>query len=725
MGQEQTALQDWDPLDADVETNPIDEHARLRTDYPAAYTERFGGFWALTRYADVVATAKDTDTFASRFKTTIPDSTGPERAPRPPLETDPPVHGHYRALLNPYFSPARIRAIEPAIRRIAKELIGTAVGAGTAECVQAISFPMPARVLCAFLGIPADDAARIKDMANEVLEAGTQGDRKRHKEANDRIYAYIGELVGRRRRQPLDPETDVTTGLIEAQIDGAPLNDAQVGDVLRLLLQAGHGTTSNGLGSIIAYLAGNPEDQRRLRAEPALIPAAIEEILRMWSPTRLMARTATRDVTLYDRTISTGDKVALMFSAANRDPEVFDDADNCIIDRKPNRHVAFGAGIHTCLGAALARAELRIALEVLFATTDWFELAGEVTFAGWPHIGPSHFEIKFTPASAARPTKPELLPDGVLELEVAATRRLTERTVELDLRTSDGAELPPWQPGAHIELRLANGLVRQFSLCGNREQSKQWSIAVQRDEPGRGGSAYIHDMLPAGSRVTVAGPRNHFPIQPATRYVFIASGIGITPLMPMARHARSQGVPFDFHYIGKDISTMAYSADLAREFPELQLHQTRRTGRPSLLALVDELPAGTAVYSCGPNGFLTELEQACSDRSVDLHVEWFAPRPGSGTAGEGALESFRVVLAASAKEVDVLPGQSIIDACADAGVTIPGSCFEGTCGSCETEVRSGVPDHRDSVLTQQQRDACRVMMPCVSRSCTPVLTLEA
>lgn len=714
---------DWDPLDSAHECDPTAEHARLRAQCPVAHTGRFGGFWTLTRYADVVAAARDTETFASRYKTTIPDSTGPSRPPRPPLETDPPDHREYRDLLNKYFSPQRIRSIEPAIRRIARDLLGAAVAAGRSEIVTSIAYPMPAQVLCTFLGIPTADATQIKDMANAVLTAGTEGNAVRHREANDDIYSYVEGLVHQRAGAPLDPETDVVTGLLSGTIGGRTLTSEEIVSILRLLLQAGHGTTTNGIGSVVTFLASHPDEQRRLRENPDLIPSAIEEILRMWSPARLLSRTATHDVELQGKTIRSGDKVALMWASANRDSEMFEDADRCIIDRRPNRHVAFGHGIHTCLGAPLARAELRIAVEELFSLTDDFVIVDEPRPTGWPHIGPASSTVRFTAATGRGVGDgPELEPSERVTV-VSEVRHLTDRVVELTLTDPDGAPLPVWEPGAHIQLRLPMGLTRQYSLCGNLHESNAWTIAVLREDGSRGGSSFIHNSVSAGDTLIVSGPNNHFPMVDADRYLFLAGGIGVTPMIPMAQRAGELLRPFDFHYLGKQRTDMAY-ADAVAKVPGARIHESATSGRPDLEELVAPLPPNTVVYSCGPVSLLSALDNACREAGVDLRVEWFSPKPGAGAAGDGALESFRVRLDRSGVEIDVLPGQSIIDACGESGVTIPGSCFEGTCGSCETRVLGGTPDHRDSVLDQTQQDSGLIMMPCVSRSCTEKLILD-
>lgn len=717
---------DWDPLDPADETEPTAAHRRLREQHPVAFTGRWGGFYTLSRYEDVVAAAADPATYSSAQKTTIPDTTGPTRPPRPPLEADPPQHGQFRTLLNKYFAPRRIRALEPAIRRIARDLIAAAATGEPIEAVSTITYAMPAQVLCTFLGIPAGEAASIKAMANNVLHAARIGDTAAHKIANDRIYSYIDALVARRRRTPQDPETDPVSGLLDARVDGRAPSDDEVTAVLRLLLQAGHGTTTNALGSVIRLLAEDAETQRRLREDSALIPSAIEELVRVWTPARLLARTTTIDVEVRDRLIPAGSKVALMWSAANRDADVFESPDEFRIDRRPNRHVGFGHGIHTCLGAPLARAELRIAIEELFALTQWIELAGETEDSGWPHIGPSLLPVRFVPRRVPVEAPSSRATQGQdFEVTVAEVRTVAADTVELVLRRPNGRDLPSWSAGSHVELTLPNSVVRQYSLCGDRSERDAWRIAVLRDPESRGGSAYIHTALRPGDAVTVRGPRNHFPLAASPRVVFLASGIGITPLVPMIREARDRGADWTLHYVGRTRAGMAYAEDLER-LPNVVLHETSTVGRPDLTEILAEPRPDTLVYACGSPGFLAAVEGATSSwPRGSLVLERFSPKPGAGVPGEGALEAFEVELARSGVTVPVVPGESIIDACGIVGVTIPGSCFEGTCGSCETAVISGVPDHRDSVLTDVERARGELIMPCVSRAKTPRMVLDA
>lgn len=715
-----TPTQDWDPMDPAHAGDPTEIHAHLRDKCPVAWSDRFGGFYAITRFEDVKAAALDHATY-SNDRATIPSSAGPDRPPRAPVEVDPPLHGDFRDVLNRFFAPDRIRLLEPVIRRTARDLLGRCVSLGETDAVASFTFYMPIQVQCIFLGISPEDGEKIKTTINRIIHAGATGNEAEHRAGNDEIYAYIEDVIEARRKTPYDPN-DVISALLNEQIGGRSLTTDDVAGVIRLFLQAGHGTTTNGLGSTLRHLGTNLSDQKRLREQPNLIPQAIEEILRVWTPVRAVGRRTTCDVEVAGRLVPKGSKVALMVAAANRDATAFDDADTVNIDRKQNKHIALGYGIHRCVGAALARAQLRIAVEELFSMTDTFEVIGETEFSTWSHIGPSKLPVRFT-ARTIDPSTP-VVHSGPQELAMAvhAVNKLAENIVELELRCPTKDQLPAWTPGAHINLVLPGDMKRSYSLVGDIEDRRCWRIAVLREKDGRGGSEAIH-RLRAGDNVRVRWPANNFVLHSAQSYHFFSSGIGITPILPMVEAARSRGIPFRLDYVGRSSDTLAY-LDRVAGYPEAHVHLTTETGRPDLAALIAQTASDSAIYACGSEGFLLGLEAAAEAAGRTFHTEWFAPKPGARQGAEGALEAFTVRLERSDVEVDVLPGQTIIDACAEAGVAIPASCFEGTCGSCLSTVLEGVPDHRDSFLSASERKANCLIAPCVSKAMTHKLVLD-
>ncbi|MGN9837088.1 PDR/VanB family oxidoreductase [Nonomuraea sp. H19] len=304
------------------------------------------------------------------------------------------------------------------------------------------------------------------------------------------------------------------------------------------------------------------------------------------------------------------------------------------------------------------------------------------------------------------------------KLVVHAREQAADGVVALDLRDPDGAELPAWTPGAHIDLVLAGDLVRQYSLCGDPADRATWRIAVLREPDGRGGSAYVHDALHPGTVVLARGPRNHFPLQPAPRYLFIAGGIGITPILPMV--AAAAGAQWKLVYGGRTAASMAFARELrAAHGDRVILRPQDEHGLLDLDALLAEEPPGTLVYCCGPAPLLDAVEQRCAGRP--LHMERFTPKD----AGDPVrTESFEVELAATGLTCTVPPERSILEVVEEAGVQILSSCREGTCGTCETAVLAGTVDHRDSLLTPGERAANDTMFICVSRAACPKLVLD-
>ncbi|GAA4701117.1 PDR/VanB family oxidoreductase [Pseudonocardia yuanmonensis] len=307
-----------------------------------------------------------------------------------------------------------------------------------------------------------------------------------------------------------------------------------------------------------------------------------------------------------------------------------------------------------------------------------------------------------------------------LRLRVAAKRTIAEGVVALDLVAADGADLPPWAPGAHIDLRCGEH-IRQYSLCGD-PADRRYRVAVRRDDPGRGGSRFVHDTLAEGDEIVGGGPRNNFPLVEAKRYLFIAGGIGITPLLPMMAAARRGGVEFRLAYGGRDRASMPFLDALPGQ---VSVHPQDEVGLLDLDALVGEPEVGTAVYCCGPEPLLRAIEdRAAGWRDATLHVERFSPREGALEGAAGPDEGFEVELASTGEVLAVPAERSLLAVLGDAGVPVLSSCEEGTCGTCETGVLAGEIDHRDSLLTPDEQAANDVMFPCVSRARSPRLVLD-
>ncbi len=298
---------------------------------------------------------------------------------------------------------------------------------------------------------------------------------------------------------------------------------------------------------------------------------------------------------------------------------------------------------------------------------------------------------------------------------------IADGVVALTLVDPDGADLPGWTPGAHIDLILNDQLTRQYSLCGPNSDTKSYRFAVLKDAQGRGGSVAVHELT-AGATVHVRGPRNHFPMTGAARYQFIAGGIGITPILPMIAEADAAGTDWNLLYGGRSRSSMAFLDELSTHGSRVTIVPEDEAGRLDLAAVLRAPRPDTAVYCCGPSGLLDAVEQVCQTWPAgSLHYERFAAKE-QAPAARGS--TFEVVLARSGMTLSVTPDRSIFDVCRDAGVSVLGSCFEGVCGTCETGVLDGEVDHRDSILNEVEREANDLMMICVSRCKSKRLTLD-
>jgi len=295
------------------------------------------------------------------------------------------------------------------------------------------------------------------------------------------------------------------------------------------------------------------------------------------------------------------------------------------------------------------------------------------------------------------------------ELVVGSRDLAADGVLALTLRHPLGEQLPAWEPGAHIDVLLGPGLERQYSLCGDPADRDAWRIAVLREPDGRGGSAHVHEQLGHGDKVRVRGPRNHFALRPAPRYRFIAGGIGITPILPMLAAAQATGAEWSLLYGGRTRDSIAFTEELGRYGDRVTVAPQDETGLLDLASVLDDVREGTLVYCCGPGPLLDAVEERCP--AGLLHVERFAPKEQQ----EGENTEFEVELAQTGSTVTVPADVSVLDAVRASGVEVLFSCTEGTCGTCETDVLEGTPDHRDSVLTDEEREAGETMMICVSR----------
>jgi cytochrome P450/ferredoxin-NADP reductase len=723
----------------------------LRREAPVHWNEEHDGgrgFWSITKYDDIERIDKDPETFTStRFTNLEEPPEEYQELRRSILESDGPRHLALRKLLMRDFSVAQLRRYEDFLRGLAAVTVETALQQREVDFVDAIAADYPIAVLARLLDTPEEMTPQLIAWGNEivgfsdpeyarVLVNSQEAQKYRHlpfsSPVSQEIFEYGRTLAAERRGGTGD---DLVSKLVNRlPEDGVPLSPQHYDNYFLLLVVAGNETTRQAISHAMKALIDNPGQMQWLREHPDKMQQAVEELLRWASPVYHFRRTATRDVEVRGTTIRAGDKVVMWWASGNRDEDRFDDPYRLDLTRFPNDHMTFGKGPHACMGANLARFEMRVLFETLLPRIASIEQTGEITRVRSNFVnGIKTFPVRIEPAAP----RPRAVATGRTrttirehegDLVVESAELVADDVVALTLVDPDGDALPPWTPGAHVDLILGDGqgpeIVRQYSLCGDPADSRSIRVGVLRAPDSRGGSVAVHERLRPGGRVRVRGPRNHFPLVASPRYLFVAGGIGITPLLPMMAEAEASGADWRLWYGGRSRSSMAFRDELERYGDKVTLVPQDETGMLDLDGILGAPRPDTLVYACGPEGLLSAVEQRCTSAwpADALHLERFAAKAAPVPAG--GERSFELVLASSGLTLTVPPDRSVFDVIQDAGISVLGSCHEGICGTCEQAVLGGEIDHRDSVLSRTERAAGDAMMICVSRCLSDRLTLD-
>jgi cytochrome P450 len=385
---------DFDPLEPEDFDSPHAVYRRLRRECPVAHSDAWGGFWALMKHRDVAEAAGDSRTFITSKQNVVPKVAFTGR--RPPLHLDPPEHTPYRRALAPLLAEKRVARFEPVIRAICRELLAPMVARGGGDICEEFSARMPIRVFAHWMNLPQTEVLRLAEVGRRYNIAVQSNDEVATRETSLLLYEMARALVAERKRAPLDPSEDATSALLAVRVEGAPLPDEMIVGTIRQVLVVGIIAPTVVIGSIAVHLARDPALQAQLRTDTGLVEPAIEEFLRLYTPYRGFARTATRDIEIRGRRIPAGEPIALVYASANRDEEVFADAESFRLDRPNMRDsLAFGRGTHNCPGAALARLQLRVALEEILRHTRGFRLAGPIVPTRFPEIGALRVPLAF------------------------------------------------------------------------------------------------------------------------------------------------------------------------------------------------------------------------------------------------------------------------------------------------------------------------------------------
>lgn len=348
---------DFDHTDQAYANDSSERFRHLRDECPVAHTPAYGGFWVMTRYDDITASTRDPELFSSAQGVQIPDvGSG---VPLPPLQADPPSHTYYRKVLQQEFTARRMRGVEGFIRDLTRELMDEFGAVRSIDLVERLATPLPPIVIAQLMGFPREDWTVFREQLEIMINAAMSDNPEAGQSAAVEFLQHLAGALAERRAEPRD---DMLTRIASCELDGRPITDEEALGMTWTTVVAGHETTVGGIGALLMHVGQDPDLKARLLADPGLIPQAVEETVRLEAPITGMRRNVTRDVCLHGQQLLAGEDVWLSYAAANRDDRKFDQPDTFDLDRTPN-HVGFGDGIHRCVGAPLARLEMRVVLE--------------------------------------------------------------------------------------------------------------------------------------------------------------------------------------------------------------------------------------------------------------------------------------------------------------------------------------------------------------------------
>jgi cytochrome P450 len=383
---------DFDP---DVPEDFDSPHAMfkdLRQRCPVAYSDAMGGFWAVTKYDDIVRVLTDWRTFTTTIQNVVPRVATTQR--RPPLHLDPPGNVPYRNAITRLMTPSKLKPWRERIEREVGDLLTPLVEKGEGDICRDFSFILPIAVLADFFRLPDENARRIRVVGSEFNMALQQRDDENVRRYSDELYGIARELIEDRKVDPQDPDIDPISSLLAVRMDGESLPDDMILGALRQFLMVGIVAPTTFIASAIVHLARNPEHHTLLKEDNSLIPDAVEEMLRLYTPYRGFARTARCDVRFGDKLVREGDVVAAVFTSGNRDEDVFENPEEFDLGRRKKDLLTFGRGPHMCPGAPLARLLLEIAIEGIVQRTKRIEIVGQMTMTNWPEYGPLSVPIR-------------------------------------------------------------------------------------------------------------------------------------------------------------------------------------------------------------------------------------------------------------------------------------------------------------------------------------------
>ncbi len=718
----------------DAIRDPYPLYAHLRALGPVVWLSQLQ-VYALPRYAEVASVLRQPKRFSSARGVSLNERTN-RLLVGSTLNSDPPEHDATRAITAAPLLPGALEAIAPRIRRAADDLVAGLVQRGHFDAVSDFAQYLPVSIVAELVGLP--DAARHKMLtwASATFNLfGPENERAKNAFADLRdLKAFLDEYGQPDKLKPGGWAQRIFKVGAER---GIPFETCA--QLMRDYINPSLDTTISATGQAIKFFADAPDQWALARARPELIPNAVEEVVRLATPIRAFTRYVAEDSEVAGVPIPQGARVMVMYASANRDERKFADPERFDITRDVHDHLGFGSGVHMCMGMHLAKLEIVSLLQSLARRAKTIALAGEPvvalnnTIRAYESLPVRVQAVDGLEAlqamaadhaaqvSAAAQAPPQ---SATLTVRVAARSMVAQDIVALELESADGTPLPPFDPGAHVDVQVSSQLLRQYSLASNPAEPGRYRLGVLLDPKSRGGSAAVHASFHVSQVLEIGRPRNHFPLRLDVGHILLfAGGIGITPILCMAHALQAAGRSFELHYCGRSAARLAFLEEAQRLGPHVQVHLD--DGPAAQRLTIDTVLAAPStdrhLYVCGPNGFMdfvTHSAQRCGWHADQVHLERF----GAEVNTDGA--PFTVVAARSKLSFEVRPGELIADKLIAHGIPVPMSCQSGVCGTCITKVIEGMPDHRDHVQTASEKAANRSITVCCSRSKTRKLVLD-
>lgn len=655
------------------------------------------------------------------------------------LAHDNPDHDRLRKSVASFFMPRRLERFEPMLRAAAHDMVDKFVDQGSVEIKSQFALPVPLRCIVVVAGL---DPAKWEwiGLCLSLFGGITKSEEKvsiqqRVQNVLD-LHSYIAKIIEDRRTNRKD---DLISHIWNERDAGVVnMTDFEHLSMIPGLLLAGHETTTNVLSMGLAHLL-HYNLWEKISESDRTRSAAIEELLRYESAITGMWRVVTKETRFEETVFQPGDKLFVAYNSGSRDGAKFNNPDLIDVDRRPKtQHLGFGRGVHACLGAPFARLLLRTELSVLHERLPSLRLETlyeTIKYSEFPEgRGPEMIRVSWDPPSQQDRSRGASINSSKrtagkpqdLNMVVSDAFEVASDVMQITLRSVDGSKVPLWTPGAHIDVKADTFGFRQYSICSDADDRHVLKIAVLK-ENNTGASHFIHANARRESKIAIRGPRNNFAFVPgSSRTIFIAGGIGITPIKPMVVNAKARGVNYTLIYLGRRRNALAYVGELSREHGNRCMtwvtdeHGGKRFDVSGYIRSLDT--SGLRIYCCGPEALLADVESSLEDAPLGvLRLERFIIPSASSTTENTA---FDVVLGRSGKVLRVPVDKSILDVVNEAGAGVMSTCNEGLCGTCEVRVLSGLPEHRDAVLTPAERAEGSTIMTCVSRCRGTKLVLD-